>query len=277
MGGLKSRFTRVGALRVHARVGGLDSPGGPIVLLHGIGVSSRYFVPLGLRLAPAHPVLAVDLPGFGRSDKPAEPLDIPGLGRALEAWLGAVGLERPALVANSMGCQVAVDLAARSPGRLGPLVLTAPTVDPHERSATRQLERLLEDSKREPRSLLPIILADYARFGLVRFFWTAEFTLRDRIEDKLPHVAQRTLVISGERDALVPPSWAREAAALLPRGRVEVLPGEAHACHYSAPGRVAELVRSFLEEGEEGGGERLGRVEHGRVPGAGEDDEADVG
>ena len=58
-----------------------------------------------------------------------------------------------------------------------------------------------------------------------------------------------------------------------------VLPAlaERYAVHYSAAGRVAALVRSFLEEGEEGAGGSVGDVEHRHVPGAGEDDEADVG
>jgi pimeloyl-ACP methyl ester carboxylesterase len=270
---LRSRFETVSGLRLHARVGGSGTSGPPFVCVHGIGVSSRYFVPLARELAATSPVAAVDLPGFGRSERPPRALGVPGLADALRAWLDVLGLERPALVANSMGCQVAVELAVRAPERVDRLVLVGPTIDPHARTAARQTARLLLDCLREPPSLLAIIALDYAVFGPLRLARTARSALADRIERKLPLVRAPTLVVRGERDGLVSRRWAAEAASLLPRGRLEVLPGEAHACHYSAPRRVAGLVRSFVEEGEEGGGDRLGLVEHGHVAGAGEDDE----
>lgn len=66
-------------------------------------------------LASTVEVYAVDLPGFGLTDKPAEPLDVAGLADALAAWIRAAGLERPTLLANSVGCQIAVDCAVRHP------------------------------------------------------------------------------------------------------------------------------------------------------------------
>ena len=56
-------------------------------------------------------------------------------------------------------------------------------------------------------------------------------------------------------------------------GRLAVLRGEPHACHYSAPDRVAALV---LEEREQGSGDLGGSVEHRDVPGAGHDDDSRV-
>ncbi|MDX6489211.1 MAG: hypothetical protein QOK13_1826, partial [Gaiellaceae bacterium] len=71
------------------------------VLLHGLGVSSRYFEPLARILAEKHRVVAVDLPGWDGSDRPDAVLDIPGLAGELAAWLDAEGLVRPRIVANS--------------------------------------------------------------------------------------------------------------------------------------------------------------------------------
>jgi hypothetical protein len=89
--------------------------------VHGIGVSSRYFVRLGEELAGSHAVSIPDLRGFGKSDGAGRPLSVLGLADALLAFLEAVGLEWPQLVATSMGCQVVAALAARHPGRVGPL------------------------------------------------------------------------------------------------------------------------------------------------------------
>lgn len=92
---------------MHARVTTAAPDGAPeVVLLHGLGVSSRYMLPLARELAPHFRALAPDLPGFGHSDHPPAALDVPGLADALLAWIDAAGLIAPVLVADSVGCQV---------------------------------------------------------------------------------------------------------------------------------------------------------------------------
>jgi 2-hydroxy-6-oxonona-2,4-dienedioate hydrolase len=241
-GGLESRWTTVDGLRIHARVGGLDRPGAPVVLVPGIGVSGRYFVPLARRLVRHVPTLAIDLPGAGQSGRPPQALSIPELADSLAAWLDAVGIARAAFVGNSMGTQVLVDLASRAPERVERLVLTSPTVDPEGRTGREQLERLLVDIRNEPLSLLPIVGLDYLTFGPIRFVETGRYALADRPEDKLPLVEAPSIVVRGAEDPLVPERWARQVASLLPHGRLVVLDGEPHACHYTAPDRVAGLV-----------------------------------
>ena len=205
-------------------------------------------MPFGRELAHDRAVTIPDLPGFGKSDRPRRPLSVLGLADALLAYLDAVALERPPLVANSMGCQIVAALAARHPDRAGPLVLVGPTVDPSRRSATRQVLGGVADCVREPPSLLAIIAWDYTVFGPRRFLATARSALRDRIEDNLLRVESPTLVIRGEHDGFISQRWAEEAAALLPRGRLAVVPGEPHAVHHTRPRLVGTLVRRFLEE-----------------------------
>jgi 2-hydroxy-6-oxonona-2,4-dienedioate hydrolase len=154
----ESRWASVRGMRVHARIWDRAAPAGApgVVLVHGIGVASRDFVQLGARLAPHAPVYAVDLPGFGESDKPPRP---PGLHRQSEmlaAWMDAVGLERATLLANSVGCQVAAHLAVRRPERIERLILIGPTFDPRARSMPGVLRRWLPNSRHDPLSLLPI-------------------------------------------------------------------------------------------------------------------------
>ena len=216
------------------------------MLLHGLGVSSRYFVPLARILAARWRVVAVDLPGWDGSDRPPEALDIPGLAGELGGWLDAEELQGVHIVANSLGCQIAVDLAARQPGRFERIVLIGPTVDPRYRTPLRHAPRFFVDAVREPPSLLPIIVRDYLRFGLRRFVATAGAALRDRPEDKLPRIPSPTLVIKGQRDAFVSTDWVEEMVALLPRGELAVVRRAPHATHYAAPRSVATLVERFF-------------------------------
>lgn len=233
--------------------------GSPLVCVHGIGVSGRYFVPLARELARDRRVLVPDLPGWGRSQRPPRALDLPELADALGAFLDEQGLARVPLVANSFGCQIALELAVRAPERIERLVLVGPTVDPRFRSFPRHAWRFVVDCLREPPALVAIVVRDYLSFGPLRFAATARTALRDRPEEKLPRVGAPTLVVRGGRDGFVTQAWSERAAALLPRGRLAVVAGAPHAAHFTDPARVAELVRELLAEEVEQSGDELVR------------------
>ena len=90
-------------------------------------------------------MLAPDLPGFGRSGKPNRVLSVPELADALAPWMEAIGLASAAMVANSLGRQIVVDLAVRRPELVEALVLAGPTIGPHARNAWVQIVRWLRD------------------------------------------------------------------------------------------------------------------------------------
>jgi 2-hydroxy-6-oxonona-2,4-dienedioate hydrolase len=220
----------------------------PIVLVHGLVVSSRYMVPLAEHLAPAWEVWAPDLPGFGRSDKPRRALDIRELGRVLGAWMDATGLADAVLVGNSFGCQVVAETVLQRPDLARRLVLLGPTVDPALRSVPAQLRRWRQEQKTQTRALKRIQVRDYARAGIPRAVATFRHALADRIEDKLPLLDQPTLVCRGTRDPIVEQRWAEQVTALLPHGRLAVLPGATHAVNHEQPAQTARVIRLFLHE-----------------------------
>ncbi len=238
----------VDGLPVHARV--LVDPvpdrSLAVILIHGIGVSSRYMVPTAERLAPYFRVYAPDLPGFGRSAKPSHVLNLTELADALDGWMQAVGLERAVLLGNSFGCQIIVEFFLRHPERVERAVLQGPTVDPKARTALQQIIRWQLDSPREPPSLGLVLIRDYRDCGVRRVVRTFQYALQDRIEEKLPHMQIPTMVVRGGRDPIVPQRWAEEATRLLPEGRLVVIPGAAHTVNYNSPLELARVARPFL-------------------------------
>lgn len=244
---LQPTWAEVGGLRMFARASAQPATTRrPLVLVHGVGVSSRYMVPLALRLAHESAVYAPDLPGFGLSDKPRRPLGVPELADALREWLDAVGLDRVDLLGHSLGSQVIVDLAARHPERVERLVLVGPTLEPRLRTYLQQIPRWPSALAREPISLLPILMGDYLATGPIRMLQSISLMFEDRIEEKLPLVGAPTLVVRGSGDVLVSERWAEEVAARLPDGRLTVVDGAAHALHYGAPDLLAAIVRQVF-------------------------------
>jgi 2-hydroxy-6-oxonona-2,4-dienedioate hydrolase len=249
IGRLESRWSVVTGRRLHVRVSVEPVPADAlaVVLVHGLGVASTYMVPTAVRLAREYRVYAPDLPGFGHSDKPPRALDIPELADALIAWMDTAGLDRVALVGNSLGCQIIVNAAIRYQARVDRLVLQGPTMDRHARTLRQQLGRGLLDVLREHPSQPLVQTRDYAKFGLRRSLRTFRFAVRDRIEDKLPLVQAPALVVRGERDPIVSQRWAEEVTQLLPSGRLVVIPGAPHTLNYSTPRAFVRVLRPFLD------------------------------
>jgi len=212
-----------------------------LVLLHGIGVGPDSMRPLAREL-PRHDVVVPALPGWRGNKTTRRTLDLVELG----PWLAQ--LLPGAIVANSMGCQVAVELAIRRPELVESLVLIGPTLDPYLRPWHRRVPGFAVDCMREPPSLWWIIARDYAAMGPRRFVGTARYARAHHVERRLPFVRTPTLVLRGARDGIVSQRWCEEAAALLPDGRLRVIPGHAHAVHYTAPSVVAQEVEQHLGE-----------------------------
>jgi pimeloyl-ACP methyl ester carboxylesterase len=116
--------TPVGRLSI-MRAGSGDT----LLALHGLGGTKASFLPTLAALADSHQVIAVDLPGFGDSDKPiGAPYDAPWFARALVGLLDELGLERANLVGNSMGGRVAIELGLVAPERTGRIALLSPAL-----------------------------------------------------------------------------------------------------------------------------------------------------
>ena len=234
-------------LRIHARVGRNNGGGKPaLVLVPGLIVTSRNVAPTARWLQEAFSVYALDLPGFGKSDKPARVLSVPQLATALLEWMDAAGLPQAHLLGNSFGCQVIVEAARRHPERVGRLVLTGPALDPAIRTFWRPILRLVQDGFYEPALIGPASY-DFLEMGPGRVWGTYQAALADRIEDKLLGLQMPVLLVRGERDPVASPTWLERMASLLPNVQTRTILRAPHAVAFSTPQEVARLAGIFLD------------------------------
>ncbi len=244
--GEEERIHVVDGLRTFSRVVG---EGPDVVLVHGAGVSSRYWLPAQRLLAAAGPfrVHALDFPGFGQSQNPDWPPELPRLARHLAHWLDAVGIHQCSLVGQSVGCEISVLTTAFRRTQVERLVLAAPSGLPHLDSLTAQLFAAAVDAPREPLLVFGAILPDYFRCGPQRLLRILAEQLKCPAEVLLPGIQQPVLVLRGERDTVVTEARVRATAAALPHARTVTVPG-AHAAHLSHPEAFVEGIAPFLKE-----------------------------
>ncbi len=217
-----------------------------LVLVHGLGLSQRYMMPLARELACDCHVYVPDQPGFGGSGHPQHVLDIPEIADALADWTRNTGLRSATFVGNSQGCQIIAQLAVRHPELVAAAVLQGPTSPPGERTWLWQFIRWRQNGRYNPASLDAVTWGEYKKSGYLRVLRTFQHAINDCIEEQLPRIAAPTLIVRGEHDPICRAEWARGLASLLARGRYVEIPGVAHTLCYTAPMELAPVTREFL-------------------------------
>lgn len=248
---LQTVWDIVGGVRVRGHVNdrALAGDGAQhVVLVHGLGMAANYLEPTMRALGDDIAASAPDLPGFGGSEIHGRHLSLAELADALAEWMRVRGIRAPILLGQSHGCQVVIEAVARTPGLASALVLNAPTMLAGSRTMHQQFWHVAQDTPREPFSLVPHVARDYLRAGPLRIIGTLRDALRDRIEEKLPHVAVPVTIMCGARDPVAPPTWGAQLARLTgsrvgaaPAGFVAIS-GAAHAAPFSHPQALAQEV-----------------------------------
>jgi pimeloyl-ACP methyl ester carboxylesterase len=254
---MESRWYVVDNRPIHALVGEPSAAArrgrrwkDPIVMAHGLGVAAESLRFLGRELVDlGYRAFAPDLPGFGRSvvDKPPRPLRVPQLADALEAWMRTARVKRAAIYGNSIGAQIAADLAARHPELAPAVILVGPTTDPEVRSVFGQVWRWLQNIPRDRSAAGGNMVRAYRRAGVRRVLRSFQHAVHDRIEEKLPRIDVPALVVAGSVDPITPLHWAKRVNELLPDGRMVVLEGAGHSMHGLRPRELAQHMSEFLE------------------------------
>jgi pimeloyl-ACP methyl ester carboxylesterase len=244
--GFTSHWHRRDGIRLHVRQRHSGCAVTPVVLLHGLAVSHRYLMPTA-RALHGRAVYVPDLPGFGLSDKPDDVLDVCRHADVLAGWLESLDIAPVAVLGNSFGCQVAVELARRRPDLVAALVLVGPTTDPTAASMWGQIRRFALDLLIEDWRQAPILLADIRDAGPRRVFATLRHAVCDQVEKKLPSIRVPTLLARGAHDPIAPQRWLARAAALTPGARTLVVERAAHNAVTTAGRELAAAVDAFLE------------------------------
>jgi pimeloyl-ACP methyl ester carboxylesterase len=223
---------------------GSAAPASPVfVLVHGIGVSSRYFERLVPALAAFGRVVAIDLPGFGRArPKPAHAPGIEGFADVVAEVLDRLGLVRCILVGHSMGTQIVIALAKRRPDLAAAVALLGPVMAPRDRRPVRAALLLGLDTLRESPRGNAVVIGDYLKAGPRWYLANLPAMLEYRTEEEVADLSVPVLVVRGARDPIARDGWVAALAARARRGRAESVPGPPHLVMHGAPYRTAELL-----------------------------------
>lgn len=252
-----------------------------MLLIHGLGSNFKAWTKLVEDLKNDFRCIALDLPGYGYSDKKDYPFGIPFFSRQVVHFIQALGLRDVYLVGHSMGGQIAVDAVLKAPELFRKLILLAPAGFETFTDADRQwVQQVYQPQVIRGLSTAQIELNFKANF--YRFPKAAQFMIEDRlflrqlgdydyfcrmisncvsgmlatpIFDRLKDLILPTLVVFGENDQLIPnkflhPAWttrrvAEAGAAQIPGSSLHFIPKCGHFVPWEGHKQVAGLVLDF--------------------------------
>ena len=250
-----------------------------IVCVHGLGGTKASFLPTVNALADDYRVVAIDLPGFGESDKPiGAPYDAPRFARSVFEAMDALGVERAHVAGNSMGGRVAIEAGLLDRDRTGGLLLLSPALAwlrprpwaPIVRALRPELG-LIQPAPRPVvdamvRRLVPaasggwtaagvdeFLRAYLTRSGRAAFYAAARNIYLDEPHGdngfwtRLESLQSDSLFVWGRQDKLVPIGFMKHVERALPRARhVELSCG--HVPQVERPRETHAAIRKFLAE-----------------------------
>lgn len=276
---LPGRFVETSAGRVYLhRAGPSSAP--PLVLLHGYLMSHWYFHGLYPALSEKHQVIAIDLPGYGESDRPAPSsfaYDYPAFAHVVVEVLDQVGLDRVALFGHSMGGGVALTIAARSPERVERLVLECPAIYPlpmpaeaklilhrtigrflfHNAISKWEIKRQMRKQHFKDTSLVTDELVDHvwarlnraggrdAAWSTLRTFASLSNQTADPMRVRAP-----TLLLWGDEDRMIPLSHGKRLAQAIPGATLRIVPASGHNVHLERRDELLRQLLPFLDDAD---------------------------
>ncbi|MDB5187266.1 MAG: alpha/beta hydrolase [Candidatus Saccharibacteria bacterium] len=215
--------------------------------MHGLGVSGEYYLPFAEEVNDFYDVYIIDLPGYGNTPKPDQPLTIKELSIVLHAYIAQKKLSNVIVVGQSMGCQIIAHAVADNPTPFSKMILLAPTVNKNERRFFIQSFRLLQDALREPPSATLLVMRDYIRMGIRRYLFTTKNMIADHIEKTLAHCQIPVLIVYGKNDKIVPADWVNYLTKNNPNCTSVAVSNAPHLLHYKKPQELIEICRRFIE------------------------------
>jgi pimeloyl-ACP methyl ester carboxylesterase len=222
--------------------------GAPAIAIHGLGATKASFLATVAALAPRFRVIAIDLPGFGDSDKPVgAPYDARFFAKSVVELLDALELESAHVIGNSLGGRVALEVGLQAPDRARRLALLAPSLAwlrkrpwaPALRVVRPELgllphaprpvvERILDRTMPEARdgwaaAGIDEFLRSFstargraAFYAAARQIYLEEPDGKDGFWPRLRELRVPSLFVWGRRDSLVPLAFARHVTEAVP-------------------------------------------------------------
>lgn len=222
--------------------------GSPVLLLHGLSGSGRWWSRNVPALAQHFRTYTVDLPGFG-ANRAIRWTGLDDTADWLATWMADEGVGPAHVAGHSLGGAVAAHLAVRHPQRVDRLVLVGSAIRPRAARATTRATDLLRTIQRRSPGFTAMFVRDALRCHPRSAAAATVEAIMTNWDGRLAQVAAPTLVVWGEHDPITPIARGRAIAASIPGARFVSIPKTGHNPMWEDPETFNAEVLRFLGGG----------------------------
>ena len=263
---MKEYWTELNGTRIRYFESGTENDR-HVLFIHGLGSSADRWLGIPDALSPNLHTVALDLPGFGKSDKPKIDYTIQSFTDTIIDFIKNIGINtKTSIVGHSLGGYIASEVAIQNKNQIERLALIdssgfleKPTplleeylkvaINPTEDSVRRVFEQMVADPARIPKKLVESFItrinlpnAKYAFESTLQYSTNTQIGLeRLRQLDSIP-----TLVIWGIKDEVIPIDHL-EFFKNITNSKIEIIEDTGHAPFAEKPEQIGKMLRNFLK------------------------------
>lgn len=228
--------------------------GKDLIMLHGWGMDVSTFWPILDLLKDDFTLWLIDLPGFGRSEKPKKAFNSLDYADIVAEFINTQKLERPNLLGHSLGGKIAIRLASKKGGFINKLILVSSAGIKPKQTLAKSFYLILS----KVFNLIPdffnlkerLRLNFYKSRRLDYYFAhgmkdTLVNILEEDLSEELPKIKNKTLIIWGEKDIDTPLYMAKKMYRLIPDARLEISEDATHFVYLENMGKFSQLIKDF--------------------------------
>jgi len=236
-----------------------------ILFIHGLGSAADRWLNIPDTLSEDFHTIALDLPGFGKSDKPTINYTIENFRKTIIHFIDSLKINKTSIVGHSLGGYIAAEVAIQS-NQVESLILIdssgmlkEPTplleeylkvaMNPTKDKVRKVLEQMVADPKRVPAKLVETFIS---RINLPNAKYAFKSTLENSANtqiglDRLKLIEIPTLILWGIQDKVIPIQHSKIFKEAIKNSKIEIIQDAGHTPFAEKPDQVSEILYNFLK------------------------------
>lgn len=274
----EDRYVNVG--NVNTRYWTAGDRGSAVIFLHGVGCHIEFWEKNIAALAKDHRVFAIDIVGYGRTDKPEVDYTFEFMADFVLDFMKTMGIDKASLVGNSMGGGIAITVASQAPERVEKIVLVDPVgvgkglspvmrlmslpvigdflTKPSKKGVLLQMKSCLYDPSHasddfiDRATLINALPGNQRSFlSLLRITAGMSGVRKELIADfseRLQRIKSPILLVWGKQDQVLPVADAEAAVKKMGNARLHIMDQAGHCPQIDKPEEFNTAVLDFLKD-----------------------------
>lgn len=260
---MKEKFVQVGANKIrYLEEGGSD---GTVLLIHGLGASAERWARVIPYLSKKYHVIAVDLIGYGFSDKPSVDYTPAFFSQFIFDFLNTLGITKTSMIGSSLGGQIVAELAITQSRVIEKIVLVSPSGIMKQSTPTFDAYTLaaLYPTQEGTKTAFQMMAGEHKEIdsdtidGFIQrmtlpnakmAFMSTILGIRNAISlsERLGEISVPTLIVWGKQDTLIPIAYSKDFVSSIKNCQFVEMESSGHTPHVEEPKKFSEIVLRFL-------------------------------